>query len=88
MPETPGKPTFSEKRRPQYRQISWPWLALIWVGFVAIMLLLWALISSSPINWTQGVVTALAGPTLAIGLLAWRMREHASQPSKDDFLRP
>jgi hypothetical protein len=50
MPESPGKPGFSERRRPQYRRISWPWLALYWAGFVTFMLVLWVLISGSAVN--------------------------------------
>jgi len=75
--ESPGEPGFSETHWPGYRRIPWAQLALLWAGFVAFMLLLWALIASSPVNWTQGAVTALAAATALTVVLAWRMHGRA-----------
>jgi membrane protein YdbS with pleckstrin-like domain len=83
------KPSIRETQRPQYRRFSLVQLALMWAGVLTFLLLLWALISSSPINWTPGVVTALVGATLAVGLPTWWMRWRADQLGvDDDFLEP
>jgi hypothetical protein len=77
-----------EPRRLQYRQFSRGQLALIWAASAIFILLVFLLADSNPVNWLQGVVTAIAGATALLAITAWRMRESTEQRGPDDHLKP
>ena len=75
-----------EARRPQHRRFSKGHLALIWAGFAIFVFLVFLLADGRPVNWIQGVVTALCGATALIAVLAWEMRERIEPRGPEDFL--
>jgi hypothetical protein len=87
MIETPGKSDLKQPRRLRYRQFSGVQLALIWVLFAVFVLLVFVLADGRPVNWWQGVVTALVSATAVVGITAWRMRQGGEQRSPDDALK-
>jgi len=63
-----GKFGGGELRRLQYRQFSREQLALIWAASAIFILLVFLLADGNPVNWLQGVVTAIAGATALLAI--------------------
>ena len=84
MGETPGKFAFRDTPQPQWRRYSGTQLGLIWAGFAILVFLVFLLFDGRPINWLQGVITALAPATILIAIFAWKMHERGEQRGPDD----
>jgi hypothetical protein len=88
MSEAPGKQGFRAAGRLRRGPVTWWGVALLWASGVILILVLWALFAGGkPVDWALAVAIALICPTIGIAGVAWRVRERARQPGRDDVLR-